>query len=208
MQPWWHAMLTASPRGADWTDDLAIHEFVDSAKTACPDLRHRVVLHNADLGVKLTEMAFPGRADIAHIVCEHVRQDLGSVPTLIDWMATARRSSVVRLRVLNDKDVIRAACEKLGLQDDAPVREVLNILTAATPFVQGHEDFGRAILMNNFGPWLVRRLLGPPRTILQQGQKDVIFDPSWVAEGIIVANFGHIPLLSDVLAPFSGRYAT
>jgi hypothetical protein len=33
MQPWWHANLTARQRGADWLDDLAIHEFIDSAKT-------------------------------------------------------------------------------------------------------------------------------------------------------------------------------
>ncbi len=205
MQPWWHAKLTARSRGADWQDDLSIHEFVDSAKTACPDLRHRVVLHNGDLGVALTEIAFPERADCAHIVCDHVRQDLGSVPALTDWMTTARRPFRTRWREPNDHDVIRDACSKLCLQDEAPVREVLRILTAATPFVQDHEDFGRAILMNNFGPWLVRRLLGPPRAIRQQGREDVIFDASWVAEGIIVANFGHVPLLSDILAPFSGK---
>jgi hypothetical protein len=206
MQPWWHAKLTARPRGADWLEDLAIHEFVDSAKTACPDLRHRIVLHNNDLGVTLTEMAFPERVDCAHIVCEHVRQDLGSVPSLTDWMATARRPFRIMWRSPDDNEVIRDACDKLSLQDDAPVRDVLRILTAATPFVQGHEDFGRAILMNNFGPSLVRRLLGPPRAIHQQGRTDVVFDASWVAEGIIVANFGGIPLLSDALAPFSGEY--
>jgi len=207
MQPWWHAKLTAHPRGADWLDDLEVHEFIDSAKTACPDLRHRIVLHNSDLGVSLTEMAFPERVDCPHIVCEHVRQDLGSIPTLIDWMATARRPFRVRWKIPDDQDVVRDACDKLGLQDDAPVREVLRILNAAVPFVQEHEDFGRALLMNNFGPSLVRRLFGPPRTIHQQGRKDIIFDASWVAEGIIVANFGHIPLLGDVLAPFSGRFA-
>ena len=205
MQPWWHATLTARQRGADWLDDLEIHEFVDSAKTACPDLRHRVVLHNRDLGVSLAEMAFPERSECFHIVREHVRQDLGSIPSLLDWMATARRPFRVRWHEPDDHDAIREACEKLGLQDEAPVRAVFRILTAATPFVQGHDDFGRAILMNNFGPSLVRRLLGPPRAIRQQGREDVIFDASWVAEGIIVANFGHIPLLSDVLAPFSGK---
>ena len=206
MQPWWHAELTARPRGADWLDDLAIHEFIDSAKTACPDLRHRVVLHNSDLGVALTEMAFPERADCANIVRDHVRQDLGSVPALTDWMATARRPFRVQWRGPKDHAVIRDACDKLYLEDESPVREVLGILTTATPFVQEHEDFGRAILMNNFGPSLVRRLLGPPRAIHQQGRKDVIFDASWVAEGLIVANFGHIPLLSEILAPFSGKY--
>jgi hypothetical protein len=206
MQPWWHAKLTARTRGASWLDDLAIHEFVDSAKTACPDLRHRVVLHNSDLGVSLAKMAFPERADCMHIVREHVRQDLGLVPSLTDWMATARRPLRVRWREPNDHDTIRDACEKLGLQDESPVRAVLAVLTAAMPFVQGNDDFGRAILMNSFGPSLARRLLGPPCAIQQQGREDVIFDASWVAEGIIVANFGHIPLLSDVLAPFSGQY--
>ena len=206
MQPWWHSTLTARLRGANWLDDLEIHEFVDSAKTSCPDLRHRVVLHNSDLGVKLTELAFPERADCADIVSEHVRQDLGSVPTLTDWMATAHRPFQVRWHRPDDNDVVRDACDKLGLQDEAPVREVLEVLTTATPFVQGHEDFGRGILMNSFGPSLVRRLLGPPRVIRQQNQKEIVFDASWVAEGIIVANFGHIPLLSDILAPFSGRY--
>lgn len=206
MQPWRHAMMSARKRSADWGDDLAIHEFIDSAKTACPDLRHRVVLHNSDLGVALAKRAFPERSDCAQIVSEHIRQDIGDVPRLADWMAAASRPFQLNWRAPDDEAIIQQACEKCTLKDDAPVREVMSILTMGVEYAAGDEVFGRAILMNNFGPALVRRLLGAARPVaIAEGQTSV-FDPSWIAEGIIAANFGEIPMLGRVLAPFSGKY--
>lgn len=207
MQPWRHAMMTARTHDADWADHLAIHEFIDAAKTACPDLRHRVVLHNGDLGVALAKLAFPERPDCEQIVQQHIKQDIGSVPRLVDWMASASQPVRLKWRAPDDEDIIRQACEKCSLEDDAPVRAVMSILTMGIEFTVGDEIFGRAILMNNFGPALVRRLLGPARLVTGAAGVDIVFDPAWIAEGIIAANFGCIPMLDKVLAPFSGKYS-
>lgn len=208
MRPWWHARQSARRRSADWQEDLEIHEFIDSTKIACPDLRHRVVLHNSDLGVWLTEQAFPARNDCAAVVRQHVMEDLGAVPTLGQWMAKGQRPSRLRWREPDDEDVVRSACEHTGLVDASPVRRVLSLLTCAERFLSGQEAFGRGLLMNNFGPYLVRRLMGPPHAIQQEGRKTVMFDAAWIAEGIIIANFGRIPLLSEALAPFTGPAST
>lgn len=66
MRPWQHARSSAGKDG-DWVADLPIHEFMDSTKAACPDLRHRMVLHNTDLGPELAARLFPERADARSI---------------------------------------------------------------------------------------------------------------------------------------------
>jgi hypothetical protein len=57
MQPYIHAQASARQSGRVWQDDLEIHEFLDLAKHACPDLRHRLLLHNSDLGSGLIAAA-------------------------------------------------------------------------------------------------------------------------------------------------------
>ena len=83
MQPYVHARASARRSGRAWQEDLPIHEFLDLAKHACPDLRHRILLHNSDLGPELAALAFPERADARQIVLSHVKQDLGWTPPLL-----------------------------------------------------------------------------------------------------------------------------
>lgn len=205
MQPWRHAKMTTKKCGADWRDDLAIHEFVDLAKTACPDLRHRLILHNGDLGPALAQLAFPDRSDCREVVLEHVKQDLGTVPLLVDWASTATRHMPSTWRMPDDEMVIEDACNSVGLEDDQPIRDVHSLLVKAVDYVAGDEALGRSLLMNSFGPLLVRTILGPARPLLGRGGRTVVLDPSWVAEGIIVANFGRIDTLSKILAPYTGH---
>lgn len=203
MQPWRHAKSSARRFGGAWQDYLDIHEFVDFAKTACVDLRHRIVLHNTDLGVALAERAFPGRAHCAEIVLRHIEEDVGRAPALDEWMRTADRPPLSprppALAVL-----ARAAAETIGLDDTAPVDEVLNVLCLPARLCSTSPS-ARFLLMNSFGPPLVRRLLGPARAVERSDGSEVVFDPSWVAEGMIFAHFGRIPSLGEMLAPFSGH---
>jgi hypothetical protein len=46
MRPYLHAISSASQRGGHWQDYLAVHEFLDSTKASCPDIRHRMILHS------------------------------------------------------------------------------------------------------------------------------------------------------------------
>lgn len=205
MQPWRHAVATSRMRQSDWKEDLEIHEFIDSAKTACPDLRHRIILHNCDLGLALAEQIFDDREDIELVFSEHVKQDIGCYPSISDWVSTANRDIRVGWHRPNDEEVVRDAKTKSGLVDDAPIREILFLLTLGERYLRGFEGLGRALLMNNFGPALIRRIYGPAYEITATEGRPIIFDPSWIAEGIIVANFGKIPKLSHVLTPFSGH---
>lgn len=205
MQPWRHALATSKTRQSDWKEDLEIHEFIDSAKSACPDLRHRIILHNSDLGLALAKQMFGDRTDLEFVFSEHVRQDIGCYPTLSDWVATANRTIRDEWHRPNDEEVVLDAKKKSGLTDDGPIREILFTLTLGERLLRGSEGLGRGLLMNSFGPSMIRRIFGPAYEITAIEGRRIIFDPSWVAEGIIVANFGKIPNLSHVLAPFSGH---
>jgi hypothetical protein len=205
MQPWHHAQLSARRFGGDWTHYLDIHEFIDMAKVACPDLRHRIVLHNSDLGGALLRMAFPDREHCDAILAHHVREDVGGFPELAEWLSTAHRNIRWPARQPDIDQLIAAAAEKVGLEDPAPVKAVLNLLTLPGRLegAETHQAFG--LLLNGFGPVLVRRVLGPARAIRLSNGREVVFDPSWVAEGLIVAFHGRIPTLGETLSPFDGH---
>jgi len=200
MQPWQHAKLSANNFGGEWYDYLPFHEFLDSAKATCPDLRHRIVLHNIDLGLALANLCFPNVAGLDALVTAHIRQDLKFLPSLGDWLSTAQIPCRIHAREVDTNALILRATESSGLSDTRPVEEVLQLLTLGEDFCAGSTDYGKLILMNSFGPPLVRQIIGPPYEL-----DDHIFDPAWVAEGIIVAFFGRIPSLSEVLMPFSGK---
>ncbi len=89
MRPWQHAKSSAR-KERDWLIDLPIHEFMDSTKAACPDLRHRMILHNADLGPELTARAFPtattpGRSpcDMSWKIWAPLQRSLSGLPDAI-----------------------------------------------------------------------------------------------------------------------------
>lgn len=80
-----------------------MHEFIDSTKTAHPDLRHRMILHNVDLGPTLAAMKF-GNAAI-EVARQHAREDLGGDVPLSWWVSQCRdlpkaREPVETTRVL------------------------------------------------------------------------------------------------------------
>lgn len=73
MRPWQHAKASAAREGRLWTDDLAIHEFVDSTKASLADLRHRMVLHNDDLCPTLAARAFAALPQAERVARAHAR---------------------------------------------------------------------------------------------------------------------------------------
>ena len=207
MQPYVHALISAKSGGRDWHEDLPIHEFMDMAKHACPDLRHRTVLHNADLGPELAALAFPDHPDARNVALLHVRQDLRGAPTLADWFRQCDLDRLPRLRAgaAAGRAVVRDAADFLKLADDEPVRRLWSFLTMPTRLAPEVGDRASAILMNGVGPILARAIFGPPRPLSKCGGGETMFDASWVCEGMIVAATGHIPTLGRVLDCFDGR---
>lgn len=202
MQPYRHAIASAGRAGGDWRADLPIHEFMDLAKHACPDLRHRLVLHNSDFGPELSALAFGARADAREVALDHVRQDLGWTPPLSAWLATCdpfRLPPELRERECDESIVDRAA-DHLGLATVEPVQRVWDLLQLPLRLAPQSPLMARALLMSSVGPILARAVLGPPTAYERRSGGETIIDFSWICEGMIVAQFGSIISLERVLA--------
>ncbi len=88
-----HARSSARKYGGKPEDYLAIHEKMDSSKSAHAEVSHRCVFHSA-FGIYIIEDIF-GRTLInsdgkevfvRDIAEQHVLEDLGFIPSLSDWL--------------------------------------------------------------------------------------------------------------------------
>ena len=88
-----HAEDSARRFGGKPEDYLAIHNWFDESKAFFADFRHRALRHHAE-GVFLAERIFgvtllnlDGAAvPVRYIGEQHVKEDLGRVPTVQDWL--------------------------------------------------------------------------------------------------------------------------
>lgn len=93
MKPFLNARLSAKKYGGSPEDYQAIHDFFDQTKACMPDVRHRAILHSA-FGIFLCEQMFgttiensAGKKVCVRDIGEyHVKQDLGYIPTVEDWL--------------------------------------------------------------------------------------------------------------------------
>lgn len=92
-KPLIHSQYSVKKYGGKIEDYIEIHTFFDSTKSAIPDIRHRAILHNA-FGIFLVEKVFGSylvnsdnkRVATRDIAEDHVLQDMGTIPTLEDWL--------------------------------------------------------------------------------------------------------------------------
>jgi hypothetical protein len=88
-----HARSSAKKWGGKAEDYLAIHERMDSTKSAHAEVTHRCVFHSA-FGIFVIEQIFgrtltnsDGKEVFVRDVAEqHVLEDLGWIPSLSDWL--------------------------------------------------------------------------------------------------------------------------
>lgn len=91
--PYHHALSTVRQFGGTTEDYQPIHDFLDSTKATYALWRHRAILHNS-FGIFLAERIFGttitnsvGRQVPVRVIAEtHVREDLGHIPTVKDWL--------------------------------------------------------------------------------------------------------------------------
>lgn len=89
-----HARNSAKKFGGKPEDYLAIHRWFDESKAFFPDFRHRALRHHAE-GIFLAESIFDvavrnsngHEIPVRYIGEQHVREDLGRIPTAQDWLA-------------------------------------------------------------------------------------------------------------------------
>lgn len=90
---WVHALSSAKRWGGTPDDYIAVHERIDSTKSAHAEVTHRCVFHSA-FGIYIIEEIF-GRfvtnsdgkqVFVRDIAEQHVLEDLGFIPSLSDWL--------------------------------------------------------------------------------------------------------------------------
>lgn len=91
--PYHHAKSSAKRFGGKAEDYQAIHDWFDGSKMFLADFRHRALRHHAE-GIFMAERLFGTvikNSDgvfipVRWIGEQHVREDLGFIPSVQDWM--------------------------------------------------------------------------------------------------------------------------
>ena len=91
--PYHHAVSSARKWGGTPADYQAIHDFFDGSKEHMADFRHRALRHHTE-GIFMAEKIFgvtivnsAGRVvPVRYVGEQHVKEDLGHIPTLADWL--------------------------------------------------------------------------------------------------------------------------
>jgi hypothetical protein len=112
MNPYHHALSSARKWGGTPEDFLALHHWLDESKSHLPDLRHRALRHHAE-GIFLLERLFgptlttaEGRVIPTRWVGElHVKEDLGWIPTVQDWLRHLNVQPWMRRVAVKEKDL-------------------------------------------------------------------------------------------------------
>jgi hypothetical protein len=100
MHPIHHARSSVKKYGGEEVDYLAIHQWFDDSKAHVADFRHRALRHHTE-GIFMAERLFgveivnsAGRSVPVRFIGEqHVREDLGRIPTVADWVMAIQPQS-------------------------------------------------------------------------------------------------------------------
>jgi hypothetical protein len=95
--PYHHALSSVAKWGGLPEDYLALHAWFDESKAIIADYRHRALRHHAE-GIFMLEKLFgPARMlstgkriPTRWIGEQHVREDLGRIPSFADWVRAIR----------------------------------------------------------------------------------------------------------------------
>ena len=95
--PYHHSLSSVRKWGGKPEDYQPIHDWFDATKACFADFRHRAARHHAE-GIFLCESLFgtiitnsAGQAVPVRLLGEqHVREDLGFIPSLQDWLKHLR----------------------------------------------------------------------------------------------------------------------
>lgn len=205
MRTYQHAVSSAVALGGQWNDYLAIHEFIDSTKVACSDIRHRMILHSIDFGGALARMAFPDYGKVEQVVIQHVVEDVREARTLSGWLEHCRSSQLPRIYPgalpIDPERIIAGETAQFGYQYEMQIRQVWGLLALPMTFAPTFGVEALCIVCNPFGPALVRRLLGP--TIQVNG---LFFDPAFCAERMIYGIYSAVPPMNAVVHSLSSSH--
>lgn len=112
VNPYHHAVSSVRRWGGKWQDYIAIHAWFDESKSHFADIRHRALRHHSE-GIFLMESIFgptltnsDGRVIPTRYVGEqHVKEDLGWIPTVKDWLQHMDVQPWMRKVAVKEKDL-------------------------------------------------------------------------------------------------------
>jgi hypothetical protein len=89
-----HARSSAKKFGGKPEDYLPIHNWFDESKAYLADFRHRALRHHTE-GIFLAEKIFGVAVEnsdgklvpVRYLGEQHVKEDLGRIPTTADWLS-------------------------------------------------------------------------------------------------------------------------
>ena len=95
--PYHHARSSVRSWGGSIEDYLDVHAWFDGSKEILADFRHRALRHHAE-GIFMSERLFGTTLTLASgrqiptrwIGEQHVREDLGHIPSFADWARAIR----------------------------------------------------------------------------------------------------------------------
>lgn len=98
--PYHHALSSVKRWGGKVEDYINIHSWFDASKAYFPDFRHRALRHHAE-GIFQCEREFgvaiknsdDRMIPVRWIGEQHVKEDLGRIPTIQDWFVQIKPAS-------------------------------------------------------------------------------------------------------------------
>jgi len=114
--PYHHALSSMQKWGGCVDDYQPIHEWFDASKAHMADFRHRALRHHSE-GIFECERVFgktiincDGRVvPVRYVGEQHVKEDLGKIPTLADWLLNIKPQRWMLGRGKNLEDELEAA---------------------------------------------------------------------------------------------------
>ena len=124
--PYHHAESSVLKWGGDVKDYVAIHSWFDESKAHMADFRHRALRHHTE-GIFMCESIFgitvvnsQGRkVPVRFIGEQHVKEDLGWIPTVKDWFKNIQPESWMMKRGTNVTEDVRKARKSNGVKTEA-----------------------------------------------------------------------------------------
>ena len=110
---WHHSISSAKTFGGEPEDYLAIHDWFDESKKIMADFRHRALRHHAEgcfaavekFGTTITNSK--GKKVPVRMIGErHIIEDLGFIPTIIDWFGNIKPKQFMMKGYMKDTDFI------------------------------------------------------------------------------------------------------
>jgi hypothetical protein len=119
--PYHHAESSVIKWGGDVKDYVAIHSWFDESKAHIADFRHRALRHHTE-GIFMCESIFgvtivnsQGRkVPVRFIGEQHVKEDLGWIPTVKDWFKNIKAESWMMKRGTNVAENVKKASKSNG----------------------------------------------------------------------------------------------